>query len=281
MKRFVVAIAALASLAPAAEGGQEKYKLEIKARKGDACAHTSTESIEGKLKIEAGGNVQDVEMSEKKVKKYKDSVLEVEGILPTKVRRTYSDWFKEKKGPEDENAVKESRSLEGKAVVLTRKGEETVVQLESQVLTDAKEIHGNRLDGDAWLSGLPKEPVPVGHEWKLDAKVILRDFNEGGDGNVEVTTAKGTAKLEKIEEYKGAKCAVIAVTLEAEGTVLEQKDLKVTYNVKSEVYLALDSGRVLAKKGGGTALVDGTAGDEGVKLSGKFSLKIEDETTYD
>lgn len=283
MKSPVLALSALVLLASAARGGQEKVKLEVRAKKGDKYTRTSSESNEGTLTIEFGGQSIPQPVSEKETKKFKDEVLEVDGLLPSRVRRTFTEWHQTKVPPGAAEPVQENRTLHGKTIVMKRAGEKT--EYEGADGAPASELGQNRLRTEAVLTALPKEPVAPGAEWKLDEKLILQEFRESAEEEspVEFTAAKGTGRLDRVEDHKGQKCGVLVISLDAEGGLKEQKGVKLAMKMKMTVWLAIESGRALTMKGEGTGDLAGEIDMDGnkVKLEGKFKFAQNGEQAYE
>jgi len=272
--RFILPAAALFLLA----AQEEKVKLELKARKGDAYTTAVTESTDGKVQV-AG---QEFPIKEKEVLKYEDEVLEVEGNEATRVRRKVVEWTKAAQEDPEAPAEKQPRLLQGKTIVLKKNGDKT--EYEGVEGIGASELKKHQLRADAFLTNLPKEAVGVGHEWKLDEKRLLEEFNEGPDeGPVEFKSARGGAKLEKLEDHGGVRCGVIAVDVAGEGQIKEQMDVKLVFKMKVRITLALESGRILTMKGSGTGDMTGEVaalGGEKAKLSGTFAFALETETLH-
>jgi hypothetical protein len=273
MKHLMLgAVLACLSAAP-----QDPVKLQIRAKKGERYTLSVTESTEGKVRI-AG---QELPFKEKEVLKYEDEVLETEGAEPARVRRKVLEWSKARQEEADAEPQKQSRQLEGKTIVLKKNGEKTDVEGAEGV--PAAELREHQLRVDAYLSNLPKEAVKVGHEWNLDEKRLLEEFNEGADeGVTEVKSARGAARFEKVEDHKGVRCALIAVEVSGEGQIKEQMDAKIGFKMTVRIHLALESGRVLTMKGGGSGDLKGEldAGGEKQVLSGSFTFALDGEVRY-
>ncbi len=267
----------------AAAPAQDKVRLEVRAKKGEKYSHTSKESNEGTITIEFGGQSIPQQVLEKETKKYKDEILEVEGSLPSKIRRSFTEWTETKLPPGGAEPVEEKKTLHGKTLVLKKVGDKT--EYEGAEGVPASELAKNRLKPDALLATLPKEPVAPGAEWKLEEKLILDEFKDdaGEESQVEFTAARGTGRLERVEDHKGQKCGVIRIALELDGRIKEQKDVKLKMDLKADFWLALDSGRPLTMKGGGTGDLAGEVDMDGnkVKFSGKFKFAQEGEQTYE
>jgi hypothetical protein len=282
MKHAVLALSALALLAAPALA-QEKVKLEVRAKKGEKYTRTSHESNEGTVTVEFGGQSIPQPVSEKESKVVKDEVLEVDGVQPSKIRRTFTEWTQTKVPPGAAEPQKENRTLHGKTIVLKKNGDKT--EYEGADGAPASELGQNRLRTESYLANLPKEPVAPGAEWTLDEKLILDEFREGADAESPVTfhAAKGVGRLERIEDHKGQKCGVLLLNLDIEGSVKEQKDVKLKMNMKATIWLGIDSGRPLTLKGEGTGDLAGEIDMDGnkVKLSGKFKFKSDGEQVYE
>ncbi len=273
-----LSLLALLALAPVP---QDTYKLEIKARKGDRYTHTSADTNEAKIKIVAGDQEILQETSEREVQKYRDEVLETEGDLPSRVRRVFEEWYSEKKTPMAEEPAKEPRFLQGKTIVLIRKGDKT--EYEGAEGAPAKELFKSRLNSiDAFLGDLPKEPVPVGHTWKLDGNKLKEEMSEGEE-EIVFSTIQGAGKFARVEEHKGTKCAALVMNLDLEGDLKAQMGMKVRLKLEITILLALDTGRMLTMKGDGTGDITGELAQEEMKMKidGKLTLKGSGENVYE
>ncbi len=280
MKTPALAIAAFLAFA-ATLHAQEKVKLELRAKKGDKYTHTSKESNDGKILITFGGMEIAQEVKEREVRTYTDEVLEVEGVQPTKVRRKHGEWHQSKTAPGQEEPTKTDKALAGKTIVLKKAGDKT--EYEGAEGIPAAELKKNRLRHDAMLAGLPADPVAVGTTWPIDEKKLKEDFADDGEGGMEITALKATGKLEKIEDHKGVRCAVLLIDITGDGILMGQKDLAIKLKLKAWIWLALDSGRPLTMKGDGTGDLAGELEQDGnkVKMDGKFTFKAEGEMKYE
>ena len=125
--------------------------------------------------------------------------------------------------------------------------------------------------------------VAVGTTWPIDEKRLKEDFSDDGEGGMEIGTLKATGKLEKIEEHKGVRCAVLLIDITGDGSLMGQKDLVIKLKLKAWIWLALDSGRPLTMKGDGTGDLAGELEQDGnkIKMDGKFTFKAEGEMKYE
>jgi hypothetical protein len=276
MKTALVAIALLAS-------AQDKVKLEVRAQKGEKYTRSSKSSSTGDLTLEVAGQSIPQSVSEKETKTFKDEVLEVEGALPTKIRRSFAEWTQSKVPPGAVEPQESKKGLHGKTIVLKRIGDRT--EYEGADGVSPSELGQNRIRPESILADLPREPVAPGATWKLDEKKILEEFRESADEEspAELTAARGTGRFERVETHKGQKCAVLLLELESDGGLRGQKDVKLTLKMATTVWLALDSGRPLTMKGTGSVDVSGKIDMDGnvIKIDGNFKLQQEGEQTYE
>ncbi len=274
-------VVAASFLLASAAHAQEKTKLELKSSKGEKITRTSTRTSEGKMNVTYGGREPvEQDVLGKEAMTLNDEVLDSADGLPVKVRRAVKKWTVERRQPNAEDLVPEERELEGKTIVLTRKGDATDVE-EAGNAPDL-EIARHSLRGDSRLSNLPKDDVAVGTEWKLDVKALKADFEAGAAGSgrqVDCTSAKGTAKLEKIEEKDGVRIAVISVTAEYEGTLKEQEGITIKSMMKTQVRFAIAAGRVLSAKSEGTMEIKGEFEQGGMAITLDGKLKTTQEET--
>jgi hypothetical protein len=267
----------------ASEGRQEKVKLEVRSVQGEKYLHESRESNQGDLVVSVAGMEIPQQTKESEVRRYRDEVLAVDGILPSQVRRETKEWFEEKLAPGAAEPEKIVKALQGKTITLKRDGAKTVYE-GADGLPEA-ELKKNRLRPESIFKALPKEAVAVGHDWTVDEKMLLEDFAENADGQegLKILKASGKGKLEKIEEHKGKRCAVVLYTLEASGHLAAQEAIKVDLTMSARLWISVDAGRPLSLRGEGLGKIAGEIeqGDQKVKLSGTFKIRSEADQTYE
>jgi hypothetical protein len=260
---------------------QEKVKLELQAHVGEKSVHTRRESNTGRILITLAGQKVTENLLDVETRRHRDEVLEVDGPVPVRVRRTIEEWSESKeKGGETVKAVKK---LQGRTIVLKRNAEGGT-DVEGAEGIPAGEIGRQRLRPDILFGAFPAEPMAVGQEWGIEEKALLKDFKETSqDDAARFTAAKGVAKLEKLEDHKGARCAVVLVSVKASGTIKGQDALKSSFDLRTRVWLDVAKGRVLTMKGEGEGKIEGTLDQEGEKmtLDGTFTLSIEADQTYE
>jgi hypothetical protein len=261
---------------------QEKVKLELKAAVGDKIVHTRRESNTGKIDVTVAGQQVSQNTLQLETRRYRDEVLEVEGLRPVRVRRAVEEWTEARQKPGDAEPVKTARALQGKTLVLKRgPGDATVV--ENAEGLPAADLRKQRLRPEVLFGSFPAEAVAVGQDWAIEEKVLLQDFRETADDDAaQFTTARGSAKLEKIEEHKGTRCAVVAVTVKAAGTIKGQEALKASFDIRTRVWLDVAKGRLLTMKGEGEGRIEGVLEQDGekIKLDGRFMLSMDAEQDY-
>lgn len=272
-------IAALLLLALA----QDKVKLELKAAAGEKILHTRRDSNTGKVVVSVAGQKVTQNTLETQTRRHRDEVLEVDGLLPIKVKRTIEEWSETKQTPGAPEPVKTVKALQGRTIVLRRAAGDATVVEGADGLPPA-ELRKQRLKPEILFGNFPAEPVGVGQEWALGEQALLQDFRETADEDAaSFTTASGTGKLEKIEEHKGARCAVVLVSVKAAGNIHGQKDLKASFEVRARAWVDLAKGRLLTLKGEGEGKVAGSIDQEGEKIGidGGFTLSMEAEQVYE
>ena len=257
---------------------QDKLKLEFKSAVGEKCVNTRRESNTGRILITAAGQKISENTLEVETRRHRDEVLEVDGPAPVRVRRTIEEWSESKeKGGETVKAVKK---LQGKTIVLKRTADGGIV-FEGAEGVPAGELRKQRPRPDVLFGAFPAEPIAVGQEWGIEEKELLKEFGE--DDAATFTAAKGVAKLEKIEDHKGARCAVILVSVKASGTIKGQDALKSAFDIRARVWMDIARGRVLTMKGEGEGKIEGTLDQEGekIQIDGTFTISIEADQTYE
>jgi hypothetical protein len=222
---------------------QDTYTVQWAIRKGDKIVHSMTAKTEGKGKRTVQGTPEDLEKQDTEVKRYRDEILEVAGPEPTQVRRKVLEWWEEVKTPKDAKPIRVAKTLQGKTVMLKKKGEET--DIAGAPDAPPEELRRNRLRHDVYLSSLPKKPVAVGHEWVIDEKALVADLRDSIKG-YDPGTSKATGKFDKVEAYAGVQCAVVVFTLESEGTWRGWNVSKYSMKVQLRCWLSLDRGRLFA-----------------------------------
>jgi hypothetical protein len=280
MKTAILSAAVLAVFA-ANLHAQDKVKLEVRAKKGDKYTHSAAESNDGKIHISIAGQEIDQEVKEREVRKYTDEILEVEGNEPTRIRRKHVEWSQSKAAPGEAEPTKTDKALAGKTIVLKKAGDKT--EYEGAEGIPAAELKKNRLRPEALLLNLPAEPVAIGATWTIDEKKLKEDFGDDGEGGMELVGIKATGKLEKIEDHKGVRCAVLLIDIDGDGTIMGQKEMKLKLKLKAWIWLALESGRPLTMKGDGTGDLLGELEQDGnkIKMKGKFVFKTEGDIKYE
>ena len=260
---------------------QEKVKLELKAAPGETCLHARRESNTGRVVVTVAGQQVVQNTLQIETRRYRDEVLDVDGPLPTRLRRTILEWTESRQAPGAPEPVKTVKALQGKTLVLKR-GPDDSTSIEGAEGVPAAELRKQRLKPDVLFGAFPAEAVAVGQEWSIEEKALLQDLGDADDAT-RFSTASGTAKLEKIEQHKGARCAVVAVTVKAGGTVPGQEALKATFEVRARVWVDVAKGRLLTMKGEGEGKLAGTLDQEGekIKLEGSFTLSMDADQTYE
>ncbi|HEX7900813.1 MAG TPA: hypothetical protein VF950_23850 [Planctomycetota bacterium] len=260
---------------------QDAIKLELKSAVGEKSVHTRRESNTGKILVTVAGQKVSENTLEVETRRHRDEVLEVDGPAPVRVRRTIEAWSEIKeKGAQ---AVKAVKTLQGKTIVLKRTADGGTA-VEGAEGAPAAEVRKQRLRPEILFGAFPAQPVAVGQEWQIEEAALLKDFGETGeDDAARFTTAKGGAKLEKLEEHKGARCAVVAVSVKASGTIKGQTALKSSFDIRARVWMDVAKGRVLTMKGEGEGKIEGTLDQDGekIQLDGTFTLSIEAEQVYE
>ena len=260
---------------------QDKIKLELKSAVGEKSVHTRRESNTGKILVTVAGQKVSENTLEVETRRHRDEVLEVDGPVPVRVRRTIEAWSESKeKGDE---AVKAVKKLQGKTIVLKRTADGGTA-LEGVEGVPAAELRKQRLRPDVLFGAFPAEPVAVGQEWGIEEGALLKDFGEtSGDDAARFTTARGTAKLEKVEDHKGARCAVVLLSVKAAGTIKGQEALKSSFDIRTRVWVDVAKGRVLTMKGEGEGKIEGTLDQDGekIQLDGTFTLSIAADQEYE
>ena len=255
---------------------QDKVKIQIRSVAGEAYVHESRETNEGTIVVKIGDMEIPQPMKETEVRNYRDEVLEVESAKASKVRREMREWWQEKTPPGAVEPVKTAKALQGKTIVISRKDGKS--SFEGADGIPAAELNRNRLRSEAVFKALPPGPVAVGDTWDVDPKTLLEDFSEAAEaGGPKMLQAKGTGKLEKIEEHKGARCAVVALTIAASGHLPQQEALKMEIAMTARLWIDLDKDRPLTMKGEGAAKLSGSLEQGGQKLSMNGEVKIRNE----
>jgi len=260
---------------------QDKVTLELKSAAGEKSVHTRRESTTGKILFTVAGQTVSESTLETETRRYRDEVLEVDGAAPVRVRRTIEEWNEIKeKGNEAVRAVKK---LAGQTITLKRTADGGTA-VEGADDAPAAELRAQRLRPDLLFGALPAEPVAVGQEWGIEEKALLKDFQEtGGDDAARFTTARGTAKLEKVEDHKGARCAVILMSVKAAGTIKGQDALKSSFDIRTRLWMDVAKGRVLTMRGDGEGKIEGILDQDGekIKVDGTFTISIEAGQAYE
>ncbi len=262
---------------------QDKVKLELRAAPGDAWVHARRDTNAGKITVTVAGTDVSQDTYQVETRRVRDEVLEVDGPHPVRVRRTLEEWSDTRRKPDEPAPVKTVKALQGKTIVLKRgAGDATVVEGADGL--PAAELRKQRLRPDLLFAAFPAEAVAVGQEWPIDEKALLKDFRETSDDDAaQFSTAQGTARLEAIEDHKGARCAVLAVTVKAAGAIKGQEALKASFEVRARAWLDLAKGRLLTMKGEGEGTMAGEFLQDGetIRLDGRFRLSMEAEQTYE
>ena len=260
---------------------QDKIKLELRSAVGEKSVHTRREENTGKILVTVAGQRVAENTREVETRRHRDEVLEVDGPAPVRVRRTIEEWSESKRKAGAEVVV--VRKLQGKTIVLKRTADGGTA-VEGAEGAPAVEILKQRLRPDILFGPFPAEPVAVGQEWAIEEKALLKDFSETGEADAaRFTAAHGVAKLEKIEEHKGARCAVVLVSVKASGTIKGQDALKSSFDIRARVWMDVAKGRVLTMKGEGEGKIEGTMDQEGekIQLDGTFTLSIDADQVYE
>jgi hypothetical protein len=262
---------------------QDKVRIEVRAAAGDRYVHSSRETNEGTIWVTFGGMEVPQPMKEHEVRAYRDEVLEIQGAVPSKVRRETREWWEEKTAPGAAEPEKRVRALQGKTLVLGRKDGKPTFEGGDGI--PQAELWKNRLRTDLALQALPKEPVAVGDTWPVDEKTLLQDFREEAEAKEgpPIQKAQATGKLEKIETHKGARCAVVLLSIEASGHLPQQAAVKLEMTMTARLWIDLDKARPLTMKGDGVAKIAGeiVQGDQKVSMKGEVKLSKEAEQVYE
>ena len=95
-------------------------------------------------------------------------------------------------------------------------------------------------------------------------------------------TVKATGRFVKVEERNGEKCALIDVSVVADGTFSQPKGLKAVYRLKTRIVLGLETGRPHSMDGDGSITLDGTVEQDGqpIQLEGRCKISIKGRNEF-
>ena len=164
-------------------------------------ATIEVEKLEGTVKMERVA---------KTTRRFTDTVLAEKDGRPTKVERRFAAFTREDVEGARLRDTPLKTPLDGKTIVMMRKGDETVYEGADDI--DARELGAEHLRPDPLLASLPAAAVGVGDTWKVDEKSYLAELNKRT--TTKWTKAEITATLTKID--KGS--ATIWYRLKLSGT---------------------------------------------------------------
>ena len=215
MRKVTVVAGLVVALFAAAVAAQDAVEIKIdKPKVGDKVKVTVNEKAESKMTISFGG--KDMAKNETKTKSvvYTDKVLAVgDGARrPTKLERTYE---KAELGADGKSAT---LSVEGKTVVIEKKGDKYAFTVDGKELTgDAAKLLGDEFNkedkDDPRTLMLPGKPVKPGDTWKIDAEKLTKGL--GKDLVVDKSKIEATGKLVKAYKQDGKQFGVLELKITA------------------------------------------------------------------
>lgn len=258
---------------------QEKVKLELKTAAGEKSLHQWKESNTGRIVAVVAGREAVETTHQIESRRYRDEVLEVDGPAPVRVRRAIELWTESRR--RDGETVTEPRKLQGRTITI-RRTPDGGSAVEGADDAPPAELRKQRLRPEILFGAFPAEEVAVGQDWGIEEAVLLKDLGASNDAT-RFTTAQGRAKLEKLEEHQGARCAVVSVNVKASGAIQGQEALRTSFDIRARVWIDVAKGRLLTLKGEGEGKVEGTLDQDGekIKLDGTFTLSIEAEQSFE
>ena len=262
----------------------ERYTLKVTAKSGDWFTHHREETIEIFTTEIVGTKRTTYDAVMREVLIYEEQIFTAEDGDPTRVRHTFRQWWKELK-PKGARPRKDTYTLQGKTLVLRKRGNETAYEGTDEGVP-FRELARNQIGPpEPFLNSLPRESIPVGHEWSVGEECSRRAIPttmSGDEMRFETVKAKATGRFIRVEERKGEKCAVIEFAGEAESTSIQPAGLKMKLRYKATIFLGLDSGRPYALDLSGTATVDGAVEHNGQasRTEGVLKISIKDRNEF-
>jgi len=226
----------LASIGPAgAQGDVKRYSLTADDAVGDSVKVESTLATKVKsITSDPEVKIPDTDSVERK--RFTSTVLSVDSRKKaTAYRQTYQTYRSEPAEPTDPSGG--LHSVEGKTVVITRKGDTSAVTVQNGTISadDRKELENTFSRRRNYL---PAHPVAVGEGWDVDASVLQSAFGiQGGKQAMHGTLAETT-------EYRGHLCARLRLTLDLDGPT-NKSGSTMRVNLQVDVFYALDLHRLL------------------------------------
>jgi hypothetical protein len=223
--------------------------------------------------ITVGGSVIVGKMSLNARSSEVNEVLEVNAGRPGKVRTTVIEDVTERTMDINGNVDRDTERnlLDGRTYLATRVGDAWKFDLQGGGATDKIRSTLNKLArnymGPNEESDLYRKAA-VGESWKPDAVAVRRYFSDTivEYGNVNL-------KLEGVEQIDGQRCAVIAITIDFRGKMLDDDNEQFTMEVGAtgKIYRSLDEYVDVRTSLTGTMTLSGETVRDGQTLQMKFS----------
>jgi hypothetical protein len=269
MKWLAVCLAAGAAATTAALG-QQAYRLRDTYRPGDL-SHVDT-SMDMTMSIQATANGEQAPLlffGRRDREKYSEQVLAVDSRGPSGVRRTYTVARGVDTDPNGSER-KKVYSLQGKTVVLRRKGDQTAVSVTRGKISaeDQKSLQRSLKQSD--MDMFPDRDVAPGEEWLVDPQVMSAAV-EGMD------KAEIRCRFQEIVPFAGRQCARVQVTMEMAGQPAGVPG-PMTVKLSGDAYHALDLKRTIAVELSGPITMTGQKSENGlnIRFTGEGTMRLKE-----
>jgi hypothetical protein len=217
---------------------QEKVKIELRAQKGQSAAVETSEVLRATFEVETDRGSARVEKTLRVSRKHDDRVLAVDDAgRAAKVERTFREYTVEEYDDPKKRPPPRKSPLDGRRIVLMRKGDQTVYEGADDV-ADA-ELRRDRLRPDPLLASLPKEAVAVGSSWKVEGQAYLDALNADKGGTTWATAAI-TAHLTSVNRGR----AHISYAIKLRGATDRKEET--AFDASGEHVIELEAKRVLS-----------------------------------
>lgn len=237
---------------------QDTYRLADKSATGDVAQVEEGMSMDVTMKAATGGTTTTTfHSSMQETKKYRQNILlkNANGNLDS-LRRTYTVARSVNK--DDSGQKVKTSPLQGKTILIQRKGKEVVITSPGEVLPqDVRRSLQDALIND--FNIVPDHAIAVGDEWEVDPKKIAHSASFK-----DVKNARVKGKLLDIVSFDGHRCAHIHLTMHVELPI--QKDVAMHLDLGGDGYVALDIERMLGMDLRGPVVFVGSSFGEGAAL---------------
>ena len=201
--------------------------------------------------------------------KHRQEVLAVDTKgSPIRVRRAYALYQQQE--AVSPGAKMMPSSLQGKTVIIERKGDHVTVKSEGAAIAqEDRDSLKDALNNDS-KTMFPDRPVAVGEEWTPDPKAALKTFSGA-------TKVVAHNKLVEFVTFAGHKCAHFHVSLEL-ALPLKAVSAQMNLKLEGEGYEAMDIHRPLSLDLSGPVTVSGKQTQDDLTLqfggSGTAHIKV-------